>query len=81
MLSNDLYPHSEDRAMEVHGQYTQGQTLIAGNQEMLKVAYETLTSDAVKQTARDLLTPAKKLLDTLDQLANIHPFVKGEQDE
>ncbi|PVF96704.1 hypothetical protein CPB86DRAFT_708628 [Serendipita vermifera] len=38
--------------------------------------YDTVTSETVKQTARDLLTPAKKLIDTLDQLGNIHPFVK-----
>lgn len=69
---------AEDKAVDAYGQYSKAQATIAANQETIKTVYNIVASDAVKQTATDLLAPAKKLVEALDTLGNIHPFLKGE---
>lgn len=61
----------------VHGQATKIQGFYSKNEATITSVMNTVASESVKQTAKELLAPAKKLVEILDGLGNLHPYIKG----
>ena len=69
-------------AQGLYANATAAYTMVSGNSAAITAASKAIldaeTFDAVKRTARDLLGPAKKVMEGLDALSGIHPFVKSQ---
>ena len=75
----------DDAAVAAGGAFTKASAVYSKASEnkaaisaAAKAILDAGTLDAVTKTARDILGPAKKVMDGLNALSSIHPFVGGD---
>ena len=75
----------DDAAVAAGGVYTKASAVYSKaseNKAVIAAAAKAILDagalDAVTKTARDILGPAKKVMDGLNALSSIHPFVGGD---
>ena len=68
-------------AQDAYTKVTAAYDTISSQKELISAAAKAMldaqTLDAVTRTAHDILEPVKKVVEGLEVLSTIHPFVRG----
>ena len=74
----------DDGAIAMYGVYTKVEAIYSATSEhkaailaASKAILDAQQADIILRTARDILGPVKTVMEGLDALSTIHPFVKG----